>query len=70
MDHEAEANSADTRRQERARRHTQVVTDTQMRLRQLEAAQRAARATQAPPEPVPQHYYAELHSPTRAARTR
>jgi len=71
MAHESEADDAAARRQARARRHIQVVTETQMRLRQLEAAQRAAHAAPPPPRPVPpQHYYAELNAPTMAARTR
>ncbi|QDN54268.1 hypothetical protein [Streptomyces sp. S1D4-20] len=71
MAQEAEADDAATQRQDRARRHIQVVTETQMRLRQLEAAQRAAHAAPLPPKPArPQHYYAELQSPTMAARPR
>jgi hypothetical protein len=71
MAHEQEADDPIAPRQERARRHTQVVTETQLRLRQLEAAQRAASAARQPPAVVrPQHYYAELQSPTMAARTR
>lgn len=65
-----EVETLETQRQERVRRHIQVVTETQLRLRQLEAAQRAAHAA-LPAKPAhPQHYYAELQSPTMATRTR
>ncbi|MFF5019060.1 hypothetical protein [Streptomyces sp. NPDC001165] len=71
MAQEAEAHDAAPQRQEQARRHIQVVTETQMRLRQLEAGRRAARAAPLPPKPArAQYYYAELQSPTMAARPR
>ncbi|GAB7101797.1 hypothetical protein JCM4814A_01110 [Streptomyces phaeofaciens JCM 4814] len=71
MVQQAQADGAPIQRQGRARRHIQVVTKTQMHLRQMEAAQRAAHVAPLYPKPAhSQHYYAELQSPTMAARTR
>lgn len=71
MVQEPETEDASPQPEKHDRRHIQVVTEAQLRLRKLEAAQRAAHAAPKPVSPAPlQHHYAELQSPTMAARTR